>query len=291
MDRVVVIGSSGQLGHDLVDELRAAGRFEVIALDHSQIECTDLASTRAALRPLKARAVINCAAFVRVDDCESQASEAFAVNAIGALNVARAAAESGARCVYISTDYVFDGAKDSPYLETDATAPINVYGASKLAGEHLVRQTAADGLIVRVASLFGKSGARGKGGNFIETIVAKARRGEALKVIDDIKISPTYGRDAARAIVQLVAANASGIVHAANSGDCTWFEFAKTALELCQLTAPVEAVPSAQFPTPARRAKNSALASARLQPEFKIAMPHWRDALRTYLGEKGHLPS
>ena len=98
-------------------------------------------------------------------------------------------------------------------------------------------------------------------------------------------------RDAARAIVQLVAANASGIVHAANSGDCTWFEFAKTALELCQLTAPVEAVPSAQFPTPARRAKNSALASARLQPEFKIAMPHWRDALRTYLGEKGHLPS
>lgn len=288
MDRVVVIGSSGQLGHDLVDELRAAGHFDVIALDHSQIECTDLGSARAALVPLKARAVINCAAFVRVDDCESQASEAFSVNAVGAFNVARAAAESGAKCVYISTDYVFDGAKDSPYMEADSTAPINVYGASKLAGEHLVRQAAPDWLIVRVASLFGKSGARGKGGNFIETIVAKARKGEPLKVIDDIKISPTYARDASRAIVQLLAADAKGIVHAANGGVCSWYEFAKTALELCQLTTLVEAVPSTQFPTPARRARNSALASARLLAEFKIVMPEWRDALRAYLVEKGH---
>lgn len=291
MDRVVVIGSSGQLGHDLVEELRAADGCEVITLDHSQIECSDAASARAALLPLKARAVINCAAFVRVDDCETQASEAFSVNAVGAFNVARSAAESGAKCVYISTDYVFDGAKDGPYVETDATAPVNVYGASKLAGEHLVRQAATDGLIVRVASLFGKSGARGKGGNFIETIVAKARRGEALKVIDDIRISPTYARDAARVIVQLLAVNATGIVHAANSGVCSWYEFAKTALELCQLTASIEAVPSAQFPTPARRAQNSALASARLRSEFKIAMPDWRDALRAYLREKGHLPS
>jgi len=291
MDRVVVVGSSGQLGHDLVEVLRAADRFEVVALDHGQIECTDLASVRAALLPLKARAVINCAAFVRVDDCEAQAREAFAVNAIGALNIARAGAESGAKCVYISTDYVFDGGKDSPYLESDPAAPLNVYGTSKLAGEHLVRQAAPDWLIVRVASLFGKSGARGKGGNFIETILAKARQGEALKVVDDIFISPTYARDASRAIAQLIAADASGIVHAANSGSCTWFEFAKTALDLCQLTALLEAVPSAQFPTPARRAKNSALASARLQREFKIAMPHWRDALRAYLVEKGCLPS
>jgi dTDP-4-dehydrorhamnose reductase len=289
MARVAVIGSTGQLGHDVVEALRGTNRFEVVALDHHRIECTELDSVRAALLPLKARAVINCAAFVRVDDCESQAREAFAVNALGALYVARAAAESGAKCVYIGTDYVFDGAKESPYLESDVTVPINVYGASKLAGEHLVRQTTPDWLIVRVASLFGKTGARGKGGNFIETILAKARKGEPLKVVDDILISPTYGRDAAQVIAQLVAADVRGIVHAANSGVCTWYEFAKTALELCQLTAPIEAVPSSQFPTPARRAKNSALVSARLLQEFGITMPHWRDAMRAYLIEKGHL--
>jgi dTDP-4-dehydrorhamnose reductase len=291
MDRVAVIGSTGQLGHDLAEVLRAANHFEVVALDHGQIECTDPASVRQVLLPLKARAVIDCAAFVRVDDCESQAHEAFAVNALGALHVARAAAESGAKCVYLSTDYVFDGAKDSPYIETDATAPINVYGVSKLAGEHLVRQASPDWLIVRVASLFGKSVARGKRGNFIETILAKARKGEPLKVVDDIVISPTYARDASNAIAQLIAADARGVVHAANSGACTWYEFAKTALELCQLTVPIEAVPSSQFPTPARRPKNSALASGRLLPEFRITLPHWRDALRAYLIEKGHLPA
>jgi len=291
MDRVAVIGSTGQLGHDLVEVLRAANRFEIVALDHSQIECTEADSVRRVLLPLRARAVIDCAAFVRVDDCESQAGEAFAVNALGALHVARAAAESGAKCVYLSTDYVFEGAKDSPYVEPDATAPINVYGASKLAGEHLVRQAAPDWLIVRVASLFGKTGARGKGGNFIETILAKARHGEPLKVVDDILISPTYARDASQAIAQLIGADARGIVHAANGGACTWYEFARTALELCQLAAPIAAVPSSQFPTPARRPKNSALASGRLLPEFRITMPHWRDALRAYLREKGHLPA
>lgn len=290
MDRVAVIGSSGQLGHDLVEVLRADNRFEIVPLDHTQIECTDADSVRAALLPLTARVIVNCAAFVRVDDCESQAREAFAVNALGALHVARAAAESGAKCVYLSTDYVFDGAKDSPYAEPDATSPINVYGTSKLAGEHLVRQAAPDWLIVRVASLFGKTGARGKGGNFIETILAKARKGEALTVVDDIIISPSYARDVSQAVTQLIGAGARGVVHAANSGTCTWYQFAKTALELCQLSAPIAAVPSSQFPTPARRPKNSALASGRLLLEFGIAMPHWRDALRAYLREKSQLP-
>jgi len=289
MERVAVIGSSGQLGVDLVNALRAAYRFEVIALDHGQIECVELDSVRQALLPIQARAVVNCAAFVRVDDCESQAREAFAVNAIGALNIARAAAESGAKCVYISTDYVFDGAKNSPYIESDVTAPINVYGASKVAGELLVRQTAPDWLIVRLASLFGKTGARGKGGNFIEAILAKARQGESLKVIDDIFISPPYARDASRVIAQLIEAGATGIVHAANRGACSWYEFAKTALELCQLTAPIEAVSYSHFKTPARRPTNSVLASARLLQEFSISPPHWRDALHAYLVEKGHI--
>jgi dTDP-4-dehydrorhamnose reductase len=231
--------------------------------------------------------VINCAAFVRVDDCEVQAREAFEVNALGALNVARACAAIDATCVYISTDYVFDGAKSEPYVESDATCPINVYGASKVAGEHLVRQGARRWLIVRVASLFGKSGARGKAGNFVETILAKAGRGESLRVVSDIQISPTYTRDAARVLSELVQNETTGIIHAANSGACTWHEFAQAAVELCRLNVAIQAIPSVEYPTAARRPKNSALASERLGTPAPV--PHWRDALRRYLIEKRYV--
>jgi dTDP-4-dehydrorhamnose reductase len=291
MDRIAVLGSTGQFGHDCVAVLQSSATVEVLPLDHSQVECTNAASVRNALVPLKPQTVINCAAFVRVDDCEDQAHEAFEVNALGALHVARACAEIGAKCVYISTDYVFDGSKESPYVESDSTAPINVYGASKLAGEQLVRQAAPDWLIVRIASLFGKMGARGKGGNFIETVVAKAKKGEPLQIVDDIQISPTYARDAAQALCQLLQQGATGVIHVANLGSCTWYEFARTALEFCQLDSPIQAVSCSEYPTRARRAKNSALASARLRQEFNITVPHWRAALKAYLIEKKHISS
>lgn len=284
MLRVAILGSTGQLGRDLVEVLEKSGDFEVVALSHEQADCTQAESIRAALLSARPQTVINCAAFVRVDDCEDQAQEAFAVNALGALKVARACAEIDASCVYISTDYVFDGAKHGPYLESDTACPINVYGASKLSGEYLVRQTVPRWLIFRVASLFGKSGARGKGGNFVETILAKAKRGDVLRVVGDIQISPTYTRDAARALSELLKNATTGVIHSANGGTCTWHEFAKAAVELCHLDVPVEAVSSAEYSTRARRPKNSALASERLG----ISQPHWRDALQAYLIEKGH---
>lgn len=285
MLRVAILGSTGQLGRDLVEVLEKSGGFEIVPFSHEQADCTQVASLRSALLAARPQVVINCAAFVRVDDCEDQAQEAFEVNALGALNVARACAEIDASCVYISTDYVFDGAKTGPYVESDATCPINVYGASKLSGEYLVRQSAPRWLIFRVASLFGKSGARGKGGNFVETILAKAKRGEALRVVSDIEISPTYTRDAARALSELLKKETTGVIHSANSGTCTWHEFAKAALEFCRLDVPVAAVSSAEYPTRARRPKNSALASERL----RFSSPHWRDALRAYLIEKEYL--
>ena len=234
-DKVLIFGSTGQLGTDLVSVLQNSGKFEVIPLTHEDADCTDAAAARKAVLHSRPQFVINSAAYVRVDDCEDHASEAFAVNAIGALNIARACAEVDACCVYISTDYVFDGEKETPYVESDPTNPINVYGTSKLAGELLVRQTAPRWLIVRVASLFGKTGARGKGGNFIETILAKARKGEPLRVVDDIRISPTYTRDAAVTIQQLLHEGATGVMHAANEGSCTWWEFAREALGAMRL--------------------------------------------------------
>jgi len=289
MPRVAILGSTGQLGTDLVELLRQDHRFEVIPLSHQEADCTQAEQVRDVITRLRPDHVINCAAFVRVDDCEDQPRAAFEVNAVGALNVARACAMVDACCVYISTDYVFDGNKESPYVESDVPNPINVYGASKLAGEYLVRQAAPRWLIVRVASLFGKTGARGKGGNFIETILSKAKSGVPLRVVNDIKISPTCTRDAAVVIRALLETGAGGIAHAANSGACTWYEFAKKALELCGSTVPVEPVSLNAFPVRANRPRNSVLATEREDRKDRPKSPTWQTALRDYLLEKEHL--
>ena len=285
MDKVLIFGSAGQLGSDLVDVLQKSGSFDVIPLTHETADCTDADAVRRAVLRCRPQFVINSAAYVRVDDCEDHATEAFAVNAIGALNIARACAEVDACCVYISTDYVFDGEKKTPYVESDPPNPINVYGTSKLAGEFLVRQSARRWLIVRVSSLFGKTGARGKGGNFIETILTKAKRGEALKVVDDIRISPTYTRDAAEVMAALLESGQERCVHVANSGSCTWYEFARQALDYCRIAVPMCPVPSNAFPMRARRPQNSSLES----DIRSSAVATWRDALSRYLAEKAYL--
>jgi dTDP-4-dehydrorhamnose reductase len=289
IDKVAIFGSAGQLGSDIAAALQASGSYDVISLTHEIADCTDADAVRRAVFHARPQFVINCAAYVRVDDCEDHACEAFNVNAIGALNIARACTEIDACCVYISTDYVFDGKKKTPYVESDPTNPINVYGTSKLAGEYLVRQTARRWLIVRVASLFGKSGARGKGGNFIETILAKAKKGETLKVVDDVHISPTYTRDAAFVVIQLLKEGVEGIAHVTNSASCTWYELAKAALAQCGLRCEILPVPSETFPTRAQRPKNSTLLSNRLPNLTEFSMASWKDALHRYLIEQGHI--
>ena len=283
--RIVVFGSAGQLGTDLVEVLAKSCAFDVISLKHGDADITDVNLVRNALRGARPNIVINSAAFVRVDDCEDHPEEAFLVNAVGAYHIARCCAELDALSVYISTDYVFDGQKETPYVESDTPNPVNVYGASKLAGEVLVRQAAPRWLIVRVASLFGTTGARGKGGNFIETILNKARRGEPLRVVKDIRVSPTYTRDAASIVSRLLINESTGIVHAANAGSCVWHEFAEAALALCGMKTPIEAVPSSAYPTRARRPRNSALGSEALQD---MNVRFWKDALLDYLIERGH---
>jgi dTDP-4-dehydrorhamnose reductase len=205
--KVAVIGPRGQLGSALCEAFRRRA-VDCVELDHGRVEVTDPQSVLVALRDARPAAVVNTAAFHKVDACEEDPKRAFEVNALGALHVARACREAGARCVYVSTDYVFDGAKAERYREEDLPNPVNVYGASKLAGEHLVVQTCPDALVVRVASLFGGLGSRGKGTNFVLTVLERARRGEALRVVDDVRMSPTYAEDAAAAIVELVARGA-----------------------------------------------------------------------------------
>jgi dTDP-4-dehydrorhamnose reductase len=281
--RIAVLGSSGQLGTDLIRTLSEAGMYEVVPLDHSQIEVTDPKSVQSVLAEACPSVVANCAAFHRVDECEGQPEKAFQVNTLGARYVAQSCRNLDALCVYISSDYVFDGEKGEPYTEQDRPCPINVYGTSKLAGEHLVRQDSPRWLIVRIASLFGNVGARGKGGNFMKTILAKARAGDPLRVVNDIRMSPTYSRDAALALEHLIRKEATGIFHVTNAGTCTWYEFACKALDILGLHTLVEPVSSKDYSGKARRPKNSSLKSIHRNGLMKEFLRPWQEALKEFL--------
>lgn len=285
--RVAIIGVTGQLGGDLADELR--DEHEVIGLGHAEVEVADGSSLEAALGSTHVDAIVNCAARHRVDDLESDPQAAFEVNAIGALHVARAAETRGAACVYVSTDYVFDGDADRPYTEDDAAAPVNVYGVSKLAGEVATRSACSRSYVVRVASLFGARGASGKGGNFVETILARVEGAQPLSVVDDIVMSPTYTRDAARALRRVLDSYEPGTYHLSNSGSCSWHAFASEIVRRAGYDAEVAATDSSSYASPARRPPNSAMRTARLRSD-DVPRP-WKVALGAYLAETGRTPT
>jgi dTDP-4-dehydrorhamnose reductase len=283
---VAVIGAAGQVGTDL---MRALADWVPIGLNHADLEVADGAGVLKRLQAIGPDVVITCAAFHRVDECEHRPDEAFRINAIGARNVALACARLRALCVCISTDYVFDGEQGRPYAETDPPRPVNVYGASKLAGELLVAAATPRHLIVRIASVFGVAGARGKGGNFVETMIAKAKAGEDIRVVNDLIMSPTYAADAATRIRALIDGGHTGIVHAANAGGCTWLEFAQAIFGELGWDVRIEAQRTSDLAQAARRPRNSSLAPARLQA-LGLTPARWEDALRRYLVARGHLP-
>ena len=191
--KIAVIGSTGQLGTDLVKTLTSA--HEVVGLTHNDIEISEYARC-IVLKELQPDVVINTAALHKTDQCEEEPLKTFSVNALGARNIAMITKEIGATTIYISTDYVFGGEKKEPYTEEDISAPINTYGISKLAAEHFTKLNPKH-YIIRIASVFGKAGASGKGGNFVETMINKSKNNENITVVDDMYMSPTYTKDAA----------------------------------------------------------------------------------------------
>jgi dTDP-4-dehydrorhamnose reductase len=293
-ERILVLGATGQLGVDVVKVAQGRGLY-VIGVGHDEVDVTKPETIAAAFARHAPTTVVNCAAFHQVDKCEDDPAQAFAVNAVGAFNVAKAAKKpAGARVVYISTDYVFDGRKPPPrdgkptaataYTPDDAPNPLNVYGASKLAGENLTRQAHPEALVVRVASLFGKAGARGKGGNFVETMLKKARANEPLKVVADQWMSPTWTADAANQILDAIANRQTGVLHATSGGACTWWEFAQAICDETGTGAKVAKSSAADWPSKASRPANSALTGRAAGAEDKDP---WRRALRGYLQSDG----
>ena len=283
--KIVIIGSTGQLGQDLMKTLPPD--HEVIGLTHQNIEVTDCKSVQT-LKEQKPNVIINTAAFHKTDQCEDEPLKTFSVNAVGPKNVAAVSKEINATNVFISTDYLFSGSKNEPYTEEDVPDPINTYGISKLAGELFTKQTPKY-YIFRVASLFGVAGASGKGGNFVETMIAKAKRSEPVSVVDDMWMSPTYTKDAAAIIKKILELTLPfGTYHLTNQGQCTWFQFAQEIFRLTGLNPDLKRIETSQIQTKAKRPLFSALKSVKL-PQYNLGMRSWKEALYSYLVEKGHV--
>jgi dTDP-4-dehydrorhamnose reductase len=287
--KVAVTGANGQLGTDLCQALH---NFDVVPLTHADIEVADMTSVRQALLKHKPAVIINTAAYVRVDDCETERDKAFSVNALGARNIAVVAQELGAKLVHLSTDYVFGGEAEprtTPYTEFDTPVPLSIYGRSKLAGEKLVRHLCLRHFIVRASGLFGVAGSSGKGGNFIETMLGLAREGEELRVVNDQVFSPTYTRDLARKIAQLVTTEYYGISHITNKGACSWYEFTLGILKLAGIATPVVPITSDQYPQKALRPRYSVLDNYHLKLLGMDDMRPWQEALKDYLVLRGRI--
>jgi len=269
------------LGQDLAPLLEA--RHELLPVDLPEVDITDADAMARAVDTGKPDVVIHAAAFTAVDDCERQPERAFLVNSVGTRNVALACRGAGVPMLYISTDYVFDGGKDGPYLENDRTNPLNVYGKSKLEGEGHVRELVPRFWIVRTSWLFGPLGK-----SFVQTILGCVRAGEPLRVVDDQVGAPTYTVDLAAKLLEIVERGKTGIYHVTNQGYCSWFEFSKEIARQAGLAqAEISPVATSASERPARRPPNSRLANTRLTSEGLSLLPAWTDALGRYLEREG----
>ena len=270
---ILVVGANGMLGRDMLALIGDAAR----GVDIGEIDITSLESTERIIRTLKPKTVINCAAYTDVDGCETNVETAMQVNGEGVAHLAMASREIGARLVHVSTDYVFDGGKGSPYVEDDAPHPLSVYGESKLAGE-LNAGFNPDHLIVRTQWLYGLQGK-----NFVETMLRLAAEKDELAVVDDQIGSPTWTVDLARAILALLKTGHRGTYHAANSGYCSWNEFARAIFEESGLPVRVKGLSTDELNRPARRPLYSTLDCGKLEQDAGLRLQPWRSALKTYL--------
>ena len=276
---IIVTGVTGQLGYDVADELDRRGE-KFIATTRKEIDLTDEKSIKDFITEHKPDAVIHCAAYTAVDKAESEAELALTVNALATRHIAEACRDVEAKLLYPSTDYVFGGDGSQPYEVTDEKAPCNVYGRSKLLGEDSVRAINRRNFIVRISWVFGKNGK-----NFVKTMLNLAKTHKKLRVVADQIGSPTYTKDLAPLLVDMVHTDKFGTYHATNEGFCSWAEFAAEIFKQAKKDVEVEAITTAEYPTPARRPFNSRLSKKSLDEAGFDRLPDWQDALKRYLAE------
>ncbi len=289
VSKILVFGGAGQVAREIASRWT---HHELVMVTRPECDITDSEAVRATVESHRPEVVVNAAAYVRVDEAEDAGSaEAFAVNAVGALYVARAAAAVDASCAYISSDFVFDGSSTVPYHETDVPAPVNVYGCSKLAGEQVSALVCPRTFIVRTSGLYGLAGARGKGGNFPETMIRLAASGQKIRVVQDQVVGPTSVADFVQCLDEVLRRGTPGTYHITNSGSCSWYEFARHILESVGSEAELVAVTSSEFGARARRPAYSVLDNGGLR-RIGVEQPRaWTEAIRDYLVAQGHVPS
>lgn len=284
--RVAVLGGNGQLGHDVMAAFNLNCDV-VIVLTHDDVEVTSQSSVARALVEAQPDLVVNSAAFANVDGCEAEPARAFAVNSIGALNVAQVSDSLRAKLIYISTDYVFDGKEHIPYTEEHTPAPVNVYGNSKLSGEHFVQSINPRHFVVRVSGLYGVRPCRSKRGlNFVELMLKLSREREELRVVDDEFVTPTPTVEIARQLVILSGTSDYGLYHATAEGSCSWYEFARAIFDLTDTKVRLERARPGEFPAKVPRPKYSVLENQALKQKSLNIFSPWQAGLENYLAQR-----
>jgi dTDP-4-dehydrorhamnose reductase len=282
--RIALIGASGQLGTALRE---AFGARVVAAPAHAELALERTDEVARLLETSAPEVLLNCAAFHHVDGCEREPERAFAVNALAVERAAAACAGRGIAFVTFSSDYVFDGTLERAYRESDPPNPRTVYGASKLAGELLTRRHGERQVIIRTSGLFGTTGTSNKGYTLLERVLAQAERGEPTRMVDDIVFSPSYAPHVARAVRDIVDAQAYGTHHVTNAGACSWYAFVREAFAKAGLAAaPLEAVTYASLANPTPRPMRSALDNTTFAGLGIAALPSWQDALDAFLAAR-----
>jgi dTDP-4-dehydrorhamnose reductase len=277
--RVVVTGAAGQLGKDVLLEL-ARKNHQAYGADRQQLDITNEEDVMAYINEVKPDVILHCAAYTNVDAAEENENAAYEVNAAGTEYLAKAAKLNGAKMLYVSTDYVFDGSANEPYEVDEPTKPLGAYGRTKLAGEQLLQQHLDEFFVVRTAWVFGIHG-----NNFVKTMIRLGKERGEVGVVHDQVGSPTYTVDLAQFMVELMETNKYGVYHATNSGICSWYDFAVEIFKQAKLDVKVNPLTSEQFPRPAARPKYSVLSKKRIEQEGLKPLRDWKEALAAYLEE------
>ncbi len=277
--KVLVTGANGQLGYDMLKKLNEVG-IETIASTREDFDLTDYDSTNAYIKSCKPDIIIHCAAYTAVDKAEDEKEKCYKVNVEGTRNIALAAKDIDSKVVYISTDYVFDGKDEAPYKEDESTNPVNYYGYTKAQGEKIIQDLLEKYYIVRTSWVFGANG-----NNFVKTMLRLSESRDELSVVSDQIGSPTYTKDLADFIFDLIQTDNYGIYHGVNEGYCNWSEFAEEIFSIAGKKVKVHPIKSIEYPTKASRPYNSRLSKKRMDSAGLKRLPDWKDALNRFLSE------
>lgn len=291
MKKIALIGANGQLGTDIKKVFSYDNYFNLIPLTRKNFDITNFSLTKKVLEEINPNIVLNTAAYVQVDKAEDYPQDAFIINTFAQKNLAELCQKNKWVLVYISTDYVFgeDEKRKVAYRESDKPGPVNVYGLSKLAGEYVTKFICPRYFIIRVCGLFGIAGSSGKGGNIVETFIKIGKEKGEIKVVDDQILTPTYTKNIAENLKELLKTDNYGLYHMTSEGECSWWEFACEIFKLLKMKVKCLPIKSADYPFRAKRPAYSVLENYNLKKLGLNKMKDWRENLRLYLKEKGYL--